>query len=74
MIANFPLILAIPAEHPAKSVPELVAWDEGRSGQVELCDVVSGLHDRDRTVQAQDRGAGAGAIPYKSSGEIAASP
>jgi tripartite-type tricarboxylate transporter receptor subunit TctC len=26
MIANFPLILAIPANHPAKTVPELVAW------------------------------------------------
>jgi tripartite-type tricarboxylate transporter receptor subunit TctC len=26
MIANFPLILAIPATHPAKTVPELVAW------------------------------------------------
>jgi len=26
MIANFPLILAIPQDHPAKTVPELVAW------------------------------------------------
>ena len=26
MIANFPLILAIPADHPAKTVQELVAW------------------------------------------------
>ena len=26
MIANFPLILAIPQEHPARTVPELVAW------------------------------------------------
>src|SRR2546430_6654897 len=26
MIANFPLILAIPANHPAKNMQELVAW------------------------------------------------
>jgi tripartite-type tricarboxylate transporter receptor subunit TctC len=26
MIANFPLILAVPADHPAKDVKELVAW------------------------------------------------
>ena len=26
MIANFPLILAIPQDHPAKTVTELVAW------------------------------------------------
>ena len=26
MIANFPLILAVPASHPAKDVKELVAW------------------------------------------------
>ena len=55
MIANFPLILVVPPDHPAKNVKELVEWAKKNPGQGELCCDVAGLHHGDRTAQAQER-------------------
>ena len=48
MIANFPLILVVPINHPAKTVKELVALGEGKSRQIELWLDVAGLHHFER--------------------------
>ena len=69
MIANFPLILVVPPDHPAKNVKELVEWAKKNPGQGELRLDVAGLHHRDRAAQAQERHAGQ-MIPYKSSNEM----
>ena len=58
MIANFPLILAIPAGASRQDRAGTGRLDEGQSGQVELRDILARLHDRDRTVQAENRRAG----------------
>ena len=55
MIANFPLILVVPPDHPAKNVKELVEWAKKNPGQVELRRDLAGLHHRDRAAQAQER-------------------
>ncbi len=44
MIASFPLVLVVPADHPAKNVKELVAWAKVQSRQIELRDIFAGLH------------------------------
>ena len=46
MIASFPLVLVVPADSPVKNVKELVAWGKGQSRQIELRNVLAGLHHR----------------------------
>ena len=70
MIADFPLIL-VDASGPSGQDREGAGRvDQGQSRQVELLDLVAGLHAADRAVQAAHRRARASAIPYKSSGEM----
>jgi hypothetical protein len=67
MIADFLLILAGPAKHPAKTVRD---GGLGQGQPMANCRLLVGLHDRDRTVEAQDRHAGV-MIPWKSSNDDA---
>ena len=54
MIARFPLFMVIAADHPAKTVKEVVEWAESASRQSELCDHVAGLHHHHRTSEIED--------------------
>jgi tripartite-type tricarboxylate transporter receptor subunit TctC len=68
MIANFPLILAIPANHPAKDIQELVAWMKANADKSNYATsspaftIATELFKLKTGVPGQ-------AIPYKSSGE-----
>ena len=69
MIASFPLILVVPANDPAKTVKDLVAWAKANPDKSNYADLLAGLHHRHRAVEAQDRHAGV-AMPFKSSNEM----
>ena len=68
MIASFPLVLVVPAEHPAKSVKELVAWGKANPDKSNY-----GTSSPAFTITTElfklKTGMPAVAIPYKSSNE-----
>jgi len=68
MIANFPLILAIPQEHPAKTVPELVAWMKANPEKSNYATSSPAFTIATELFKLKT-GAPSQAIPYKSSGE-----
>ena len=68
MIANFPLILAIPQEHPAKTVPELVAWMKANPDKSNYATSSPAFTIATELFKLKT-GAPSQAIPYKGSGE-----
>ena len=68
MIASFPLVLVVPADHPAKSVKELVAWAKANPDKSNY-----GTSSPSFTIASEllklKTGMPAVAIPYKSSNE-----
>src|SRR5215510_7347614 len=68
MIASFPLVLVVPADHPAKDVKELVAWAKSNPDQSNY-----GTSSPAFTIASEllklKSGMPAVAIPYKSSNE-----
>ncbi len=68
MIANFPLILAIPANHPAKTVAELVAWMKANPDKSNYATSSPAFTIATELFKLKT-GAPSQAIPYKSSGE-----
>jgi tripartite-type tricarboxylate transporter receptor subunit TctC len=68
MIANFPLILAIPQEHPARTVPELVAWMKANPDKSNYATSSPAFTIATELFKLKT-GAPSQAIPYKSSGE-----
>src|SRR6267142_2838345 len=68
MIASFPLILAIPATHPAKTVPELVAWMKANPDKSNYATSSPAFTIATELFKLKT-GAPGQAIPYKGSGE-----
>lgn len=68
MIANFPLILAVPANHPAKTVQELVAWMKANPDKSNYATSSPAFTIATELFKLKT-GAPGQAIPYKSSGE-----
>jgi tripartite-type tricarboxylate transporter receptor subunit TctC len=68
MIANFPLILAVPANHPAKTVNELVAWMKANPDKSNYATSSPAFTIATELFKLKT-GAPGQAIPYKSSGE-----
>ena len=68
MIANFPLILAIPATHPAKDVKELVAWMKANPDKSNYATSSPAFTIATELFKLKT-GAPGQAIPYKSSNE-----
>src|SRR5947207_145011 len=68
MIASFPLILAIPASHAAKTVPELVAWMKANPDKSNYATSSPAFTIATELFKLKT-GAPGQAIPYKSSGE-----
>ncbi len=68
MIASFPLILAIPATHPAKTIPELVAWMKANPDKSNYATSSPAFTIATELFKLKT-GAPGQAIPYKSSGE-----
>ena len=68
MIANFPLILAIPANHPAKTVQDLVAWMKANPDKSNYATSSPAFTIATELFKLKT-GAPSQAIPYKSSGE-----
>jgi len=68
MIANFPLILAIPADHPANSVKDLVAWMKANPDKSNYATSSPAFTIATELFKLKT-GAQGTAIPYKSSNE-----
>jgi tripartite-type tricarboxylate transporter receptor subunit TctC len=68
MIANFPLILVIPANHPARTVPELVAWMKANPDKSNYATSSPAFTIATELFKLKT-GAPGQAIPYKGSGE-----
>ena len=68
MIASFPLILAIPADHPAKTVAELVAWLKANPDKSNYATSSPAFTIATELFKLKT-GAPGQAIPYKGSGE-----
>jgi tripartite-type tricarboxylate transporter receptor subunit TctC len=68
MIANFPLILAIPATHPANTVKDLVAWMKANPDKSNYATSSPAFTIATELFKLKT-GAPGQAIPYKSSGE-----
>jgi tripartite-type tricarboxylate transporter receptor subunit TctC len=68
MIANFPLILAVPADHPAKTVAELVAWMKANPDKSNYATSSPAFTIATELFKLRT-GAPGTAIPYKSSNE-----
>ena len=68
MIANFPLILAIPANHPAKDMQELVAWMKANPDKSNYATSSPAFTIATELFKLKT-GAPGQPIPYKSSGE-----
>jgi len=68
MIANFPLILAVPADHPAKTVPELVSWMKANPDKANYATSSPAFTIATELFKLKT-GAPGLAIPYKSSNE-----
>src|SRR2546421_371048 len=68
MIASFPLILSIPAKHPAKSVAELVTWMKANPDKSNYATSSPAFTIATELFKLKT-GAPGTAIPYKGSGE-----
>lgn len=68
MIASFPLILAVPADHPARTVQELVAWMKANPDKSNYATSSPAFTIATELFKLKT-GAPGQAIPYKSSGE-----
>jgi tripartite-type tricarboxylate transporter receptor subunit TctC len=68
-LVSFPLILSVYASHPAKSLPELVAWMRANPDQSNYSTSSSAFTLATELFKLRS-GAPATAIPYKSSGEM----
>src|SRR5689334_22900492 len=68
MIANFPLILAVAADHPAKTVPELVAWMKANPDKANYATSSPAFTIATELFKLKT-GAPGTPIPYKSSNE-----
>src|SRR3954466_7605874 len=68
MIANFPLILAVPANHPAKTVNDLVAWMKANPDKSNYATSSPAFTIATELFKLKT-GAPGQAIPYKGSGE-----
>jgi tripartite-type tricarboxylate transporter receptor subunit TctC len=68
MIANFPLILSVPANHPAKTVQELVAWMKANPDKSNYATSSPAFTIATELFKLKT-GAPGQAIPYKGSGE-----
>jgi tripartite-type tricarboxylate transporter receptor subunit TctC len=68
MIANFPLILAVPADHPAKTVPDLVAYMKANPDKSNYATSSPAFTIATELFKLRT-GAPGQAIPYKGSGE-----
>ena len=68
MIANFPLILAIPASHPAQDIKELVAWMKANPDKSNYATSSPAFTIATELFKLKT-GAPGQAIPYKSSNE-----
>src|SRR5947209_6161039 len=68
MIANFPLILAVAADHPAKTVPELIAWMKANPDKANYATSSPAFTIATELFKLKT-GAPGTAIPYKGSGE-----
>lgn len=68
MIANFPLILAVAADHPAKTVPELIAWMKAHPDKANYATSSPAFTIATELFKLKT-GAPGTAIPYKSSNE-----
>src|SRR5258708_34894486 len=68
MIASFPLILAIPADHPAKTVPDLVAYMKANPNKSNYATSSPAFTIATELFKLKT-GAPGQAIPYTSSGE-----
>src|ERR1044072_1736358 len=68
MIANFPLILAVPANHPAKDVKELVAWMKANPDKSNYATSSPAFTSAPELFKLKT-GAPGTPIPYKSSNE-----
>ena len=69
MIANFPLILAVPATHPAKSVKDLVAWAKEHPDKANYATSSPAFTITTELFKLKSGIPGV-AIPYKSSNEM----
>jgi tripartite-type tricarboxylate transporter receptor subunit TctC len=69
MIANFPLILTIPAKHPAKNVKELVAWAKQHPDRSNYATTSPAFTITSELLKLKTGMPGI-AIPYKSSNEM----
>ncbi len=68
LIGDFPLFLAVPADHPAKTVKELVAWTKANPDKANYA-TSSPAFTLPTELFKLKSGATGVAIPYKSSGE-----
>jgi tripartite-type tricarboxylate transporter receptor subunit TctC len=68
MIANFPLILVVAADHPAKTVPDLIAWMKANPDKSNYATSSPAFTIATELLKLKT-GAPGTAIPYKSSGE-----
>ena len=69
MIANFPLILSVPANHPATTVQELVAWMKANPDKSNYATSSPAFTIATELFKLKT-GAPGQAIPYKGSGEL----
>ncbi len=68
MIASFPLVMVVPADHPAKSVKELVEWAKANPGKANYATSSPAFTIASELLKLKT-GMPAQAIPYKSSNE-----
>jgi tripartite-type tricarboxylate transporter receptor subunit TctC len=68
MIANFPLILAVGADHPAKTLPDLIAWMKAHPDKANYATSSPAFTIATELFKLRT-GAPGTAIPYKSSNE-----
>jgi tripartite-type tricarboxylate transporter receptor subunit TctC len=68
MIGDFPLFLAVAADHPAKSAKDLIAWTKANAGKANYA-TSSPAFTLPSELFKMKSGANGTAIPYKSSGE-----
>ncbi len=69
MIANFPLILVIPADHPAKTVKELVEWAKKNPDKANYASTSPAFITATELLKLKS-GMPGQMIPYKSSNEM----
>ncbi len=68
MIASFPLVLVVPADHPAKTVPDLIAWAKANPDKANYATSSPAFTIATELFKLKT-GMPAQAIPYKSSNE-----